>query len=313
MKKETQKPIRFLPPKEQLKLRKEIRGFFRFYPDAEKYRPPFEEDLHAWLEGQTWTSLCSLGVFQRKSFIDWAERTLEQVRGLLRKLYAQYDIPPSAVLTLLGYFKIDSLSVDEVRSRKWIQPNYNYLYQLFRGLEVVAIKSRSRAKVVRDAKALRDAARILEQWELPVRMCNDSFQDTYPHGFEVREVARTLDQLARSRAHRPEERQVKTYAKVLAEFFELKAKRPLYGYIGRLLRAGFREKWNPAGDLREAAKKLVKAPFSLDDISRISPLRLSYPSPLGSATEGLREAVWMCSVRGKVVVEVVKPQGQRAG
>ena len=308
MTKEIPKRISFLPPHEQVKLRKEIRSFFCFYPEAEGHGREFEEDLHAWLEGQTWTCLASLGVFKKKPFIDWAARTIEQVRWVLRELYDRYDIPPSAVLTLLSYFRMDSLSVEEVRSGKWMQPNLNYFYQWFCASEAVAIRLRSRTKIVKDAKALMRAARILEQWELPVRMRNGAFRDIYPHGFEVREVARTLEHLGTSRAHRPEGRQVKTYAKVLAEFFKLKAKRPLYGYIGRLLRAGFWDKWNPAGDLREAAKKLVKAPFSSDDVPHISPLSLTYPSPLGSITEGLREAVWMCSVRGRVFVEVVKPQ-----
>src|SRR5438093_952936 len=152
---------------------------------------------------------------------------------------------------------------EQVKLRKEIR-SFFYFYQWFCASEAVAIRLRSRTKIVKDAKALMRAARILEQWELPVRMRNGAFRDIYPHGFEVREVARTLEHLGTSRAHRPEGRQVKTYAKVLAEFFKLKAKRPLYGYIGRLLRAGFWDKWNPAGDLREAAKTLVKAPFSSD-------------------------------------------------
>lgn len=306
MTKELQKTTTFLPLREQSKLRKEIKKFFRFFPHVRGYRPDFEDDLDAWLKGQTWTSLRLVEVFNKRLFIEWLARTLEQVRGLLRLLYDRYDVPPSAVLTLLAYFRIDSLSVDEVKSGKWIQPNHTPTYNWFCASDIVAIKFRSKTKVLKDAKALRSAARILEQWELPVLMHNDLFLNTYPHGFEVREVARTLEQLMRSRAHRPEGWQVKTYAKVLTEFFELTAKRPLYGYTGQLLKAGFRTKWNPAGDPREAAKKLAKAPLLPNEIPRISPLSLTYPFPLGSITWALRDAVFMCSVRGRVVIKAVR-------
>jgi hypothetical protein len=92
MTKETPKSMRFLSPHEQSKLRKDIRGFFQFFPNAEGDRPEFEEDLDIWLDGESWTALKSL--FRNKPFKDWAEQTIERVRASLLKLHTPSPLVP---------------------------------------------------------------------------------------------------------------------------------------------------------------------------------------------------------------------------
>jgi hypothetical protein len=45
----------------------------------------------------------------------------------------------------------------------------------------------------------------------------------------------------------------------LTSFFKETTGNPLYKYAGQLVKTSFPEEWNPAGDIREAAKKLLKS------------------------------------------------------
>ncbi|MBI4490514.1 MAG: hypothetical protein HY694_15635 [Deltaproteobacteria bacterium] len=314
MTKGVKKDLTFLPVREQKKLHKEIEQLCTFFPGLDDDRPQFEDDLRWWLDGETWTHLIGSGVFQRKRFISWANQTISRVREDFLNLYQDYDIPPSAILSLLGYFKIDSLTVEDVKSGQWILPNFSSpLSRWFFSCEILGTKLRSKRKAQKDVKTLRKAAQIIDQWEYLMRIRTDSFQNTYPYGFEIREVARNILQLTVTKAHRPEAAKIKRYAKALSDFFEIRANKPLYAYVGRLLKAAFNDMWNPAGDLRDAAKKLVKAPLSSTDIPTISPLSLCYPSPLGSIREGLKDAIRMCVLRGRLTVRVEYPPVHRGG
>lgn len=57
---------------------------------------------------------------------------------------------------------------------------------------------------------------------------------------------------------RPRQIELRTMAAFLAEYFAERSGNPLPEYVGKLIRLAFPEKWNPAGDIKEAAKKLIR-------------------------------------------------------
>jgi len=75
----------------------------------------------------------------------------------------------------------------------------------------------------------------------------------------IRAIAACMRQQSRPAKHRPRERAARMVLESLTDTFRLAVERPLYEYAGLLAKTSFPEEWNPAGDIREAAKKLVKS------------------------------------------------------
>lgn len=115
----------------------------------------------------------------------------------------------------------------------------------------------------RDAKILEKAAEIVWQYEpflppLQTESPHDK-EGVYPSRGALEWVAKKIRELFPSQRYRPKDLELILFARELAWHFFGLTQRPLYEYVGRVLLAAFPEKWKPAGDVREAAKKLVKA------------------------------------------------------
>jgi PAS domain-containing protein len=113
----------------------------------------------------------------------------------------------------------------------------------------------------RDAKTLEKAVSILDQWrDYLIQETNAVEWDQYPELAKLEIVAKVLRDLGPSQKHRATEVRLRCCAQWLAETIKHHAgwDHPLYEHIGYLVRAAFPKDWNPAGEIREAAKKLVR-------------------------------------------------------
>ena len=113
----------------------------------------------------------------------------------------------------------------------------------------------------------------------------------YPSSDSLRDIARRLRAIGPSKHHRPKNPDLIMFARYLAFIFRRATGHPLYEYVGRLLHAALPESWNPAGNLREAAKKLVKSKGEIsatDCFGSTDPAREGgSPSVRGISTEYL--------------------------
>jgi len=177
---------------------------------------------------------------QQKALI-WRKELTEKVTVELRGLYLRYGIMPAPVLDMLAGFKAADRMFDQ---KTWI-------------------KLRNRNAREKDANVLDKAAKIVEQYEPflpPRRMEGPNDRDgIYPSRTALEQTAHEIRDLFPSQRHRPKELELILFARELAKHFLNCTRHPLYEYVGNLLLAALPEKWNPAGKVREAAKKLVKA------------------------------------------------------
>jgi hypothetical protein len=217
---------------------------------------------------------------------DWASSFIKKTDSTLRTLYARYQISPFDTLCRIIQLKVMSLSGKEYLEGGWLSPDASA--HVRRELEETAAefttaKLKSEKKRETDARRLEIAAALLKEWR-PVlkqrfqsnylisnaakapnedirKLAAESHQGEvgYPDPDQLLAVAMCLRKLGPSEKHRPEESQLKIYGFILAEFFKKRTGNPLYERVGILLKAAFPEKWNPASDLREAARKLVKS------------------------------------------------------
>ena len=70
-------------------------------------------------------------------------------------------------------------------------------------------------------------------------------------------IAADIRQRTLNENHRPKGKAARRVVQNLTNVFQLAVEKPLYEYAGLLTKSCFPEEWNPAGDVREAAKKLI--------------------------------------------------------
>jgi hypothetical protein len=217
---------------------------------------------------------------------DWALSFRTDQEETFWKLYVRYKIPPGELMVQMIRLKVMRLTSEDYLEDGWLSPNAgDDIIRQLEGMptEFTRAKLRSRKKREADARVLEKAAGCLNKWK-PV--LNERVQSDYlveklnerptddirklahearhrelkcPDPNELLAIARLLRELGPSEKHRPEEAELKMSARTLAEFFIKRTHKPLYEYIGILLKAGFPEKWNPASNLKDAARKLVKS------------------------------------------------------
>lgn len=222
----------------------------------------------------------------------WVGNFVQKSRDDLRALYDRYQLSPVKILAAVVMVKTWSLTKEELLRDGWLDPKAPP--EVRRSIEEGAgdfsfPKLRSYKQREKDARLLEAAAKCLEEWnpvlrsleqrELfidlagPLRKAPASFDDSvnlaikagglvsnaYPGPIMLREFANRLRALGPSKRHRPKNPQLEIYAKYLASFLAHETGFPCYGYLGEFLRTAFPKEWNPAGDIREAAKKLVKS------------------------------------------------------
>jgi PAS domain-containing protein len=173
-------------------------------------------------------------------FMDWAAQTAERAKETLIHLLRKYQIQPFDILEILAHSK----------SEEWFHTHLT-----------VRKKLRSFEHRERDAKSLEKAILVLDQWRsYLIQETNAIEWNHYPEIATLELVAKVLRDLGPSQKHRATEVRLRCCAQWLAEIMKHHARwdHPLYEHIGYLVKAAFPKDWNPAGDIREAAKKLVK-------------------------------------------------------
>lgn len=185
----------------------------------------------------------------RLELLGWATKTATECDPTLRRLFNRHKISPYFVLETLGTWK----------------GHFVHYQQALETSEL--IRSEKRRKL--HAKALNKAAEILKLWK-PISPYAFPVYP-YPKSTDLQLIAKTLLEMGPAQRHRPKEVEIKTCAYQLSQDFRRKTKNPLPEYVGKLILAAFPGQWNPAGDVKEAAKKLLKERKSTSAKRRKSP------------------------------------------
>src|SRR5262245_11804820 len=225
--------------------------------------------------------------------LGWVRSFVLKTRADLKTLYVRHRLSPVEVLTTVVMGKTWSLrNADYLNG--WLDPGVPETTKRLIEDRVIDYSSfpklRSFGKRDRDARLLEKAARCLDEWKpillgmeqmdrsiaarartrppasfdevLRFAKEADSYSSAsalYPSSDSLRDIARRLRAIGPSKRHRPKKPDLIHFARYLAFIFRRATGDPLYEYVGRLLHAALPESWNPAGDLGEAAKKLVKS------------------------------------------------------
>jgi hypothetical protein len=231
---------------------------FELVPEGNRTEEKLEHDIQAFLAMLP-------GVLYGPEFIAWLKKVTDQNREILGRLFHRYGIRPSLILEALVAEKWGLLSREQLESGLWRKGLGSLVKMSARlGLPDTELAKIRRNKKLREenAKILEKAAAVLDDYPL--------YFDVLAHGqgldeiiFNlpkyIRAIAVAMRQESRPEKHRPKETAARAVLESLTDTFRLAVKRPLYEYAGLLTKACFPEEWNPAGDIREAAKKLVKS------------------------------------------------------
>jgi hypothetical protein len=170
----------------------------------------------------------------RLELLEWASRVTLACGPVLRALFDRHSISPIAVLDVLGSWKAHFVLRRDALQR--------------------ATQLRSSKQRRKDAKVLIRAAETLERW---MPLCPFAFNvPKYPEAGSIRIIAETLLGFGPPQAYRPETT-IKACARELSQLFLRQTSKPLPEYVGKLIRHAFPEEWNPASDIKDAAKKLM--------------------------------------------------------
>ena len=233
---------------------------FELVPEGDRTDEKLENDIRAWLAPRT------LAEGQNgPEFIAWLKKVTDQNRQILGQLFHRYGMQPSLILDELEAKKRDLLSREQLESGLWLKGMSSVVNLAARlGFPDTELSKIRRNKKLREAKAeiLEKAAAVLDDYPLYVNVfleAKDYDQIVFDLPKYIRVMAAQMRQESRPAKHRPKESAARMVLESLTDRFCLAVKRPLYEYAGLLTKACFPEEWNPAGDIREAAKKLVKS------------------------------------------------------
>jgi hypothetical protein len=199
------------------------------------HRQEVEEMIRGWLGDRK-----KRGYGRDPDFMDWAAQTAENAKETLIHLLRKYQIQPFEILEILALYK----------SEEWFHTHLN-----------IRRKLRSEPLREKDARTLDKAVSILDEWWSYLTQETHALElDEYPNMEHLKQVAQTIRGLGPSQKHRATEVRLRCCAQRLAEEFQRHTgwKNPLYEHIGMLVKSAFPKDWGAAGDLKEAAKKMVK-------------------------------------------------------
>jgi len=246
-------------------MRKQRQNNVSSVPPKKVTNTEFEDEIRSWLKRKgKFSSIVAddQWVFDRfiprDAFFEWGKSVIP-----LKIIYRKYRINPHKILNHLGIHKIRTLSKDQFLSGDWVQRWDGSVLSVTGSLSIEEFKAKIRSLRLRekDALVLGKAADIAAQWKRyldgPLYF-HPAAGDPYPSPASLKKLAKIIKETGPAKSHRPEEVELKVCAQGLASLFKETTGLPLYGYVGDLIRCAFPERWNPAGDLREAAKKLVK-------------------------------------------------------
>jgi hypothetical protein len=234
---------------------------FELIPQGNRTDDRLQTDISAWLAKRTrGKSLYG------PEFIAWFEKIIEQNRQILRELFHRYGIQPSLILGTLAAQKLQLLSREQLESGLWLNgllkelPSWVFLAaSQFPDPELAKFR---RNKKLRESRAeiLERAAAVLSDY--PLYSVADEDQliilvEELPK--QLKAIAARIRRESSPARHRPKARAARMVLESLTYIFQSAVNKPLYEHAGMLTKTCFPEEWNPAGDIREAAKKLVKS------------------------------------------------------
>ena len=200
----------------------------------------------------------------RRKLLAWAKKTATNCDPTLRWLFERYKICPIDVLNIVGSWKAYMVRYRSVidasvhaRSEKARQQQADVLTDAANVLKIwkpllpfLDISASKRCRVASHGKVV---------WSLdPEELKGITKAVRCPDPADLEAIAKALRELGPSQAHTIGKLEIKLCARDLTEFFRWKASRPLPLHVGAIIQAAFPDDWNPKGDLKEAAKKLVK-------------------------------------------------------
>jgi len=233
---------------------------FELIPEMERTDEKLEDDIRVWLAKRTrGKSLYG------PEFIAWFEKIIEQNRQVLGELFHRYGIQPSLILDTLEVRKRKLLSRDQIESGLWLSGLWldPPILTARLGLPGTELSKIRRNKKLREAKAkiLERAAAVLRDYPLyfDVLVSAPTDEIIFDLPKYIKAIAARIRQDSSPARHRPKEVAARMVLESLTDIFYGAVNKPLYEYAGVLTKTCFPEEWNPAGDIREAAKKLVKS------------------------------------------------------
>jgi hypothetical protein len=229
-------------------------------PEPDRTDEKLEDHIQTWLTQRT-----AMRGLHGPEFVAWLKKVTDQNREILGKLFHRYGIEPSWILDTLEIQKRHLLSREQLESGLWLKEMSGSVARAARlGLPDTELAKIQRNRKLRDqkAKVLEEAATVLDNYPNYMVVFLDvqgPDQIVFDLPKYIRAIAVDIRQQGRAEKHRPEERAAKSILHSLTLTFEHLVNKPLYEYAGLLTKTSFPEEWNPAGDIREAAKKLVKS------------------------------------------------------
>jgi len=219
-------------------------------PKEKRNKDEFNQDIAAWLplkDNRGWQLVLEKFSLGRGPRLKLRVALIENGSIDLWKLYLRYGILPACILNMLEAFVMADWSFDYL--------TWNRL--------------RSGITREKDAKILDKARLILEQYwaylpNIPKENPFPNYQlddewNVYPSGPALEWIAKQIRDLFPSQRHKPKHLILILFARELSEHFFSLTGRPLYEHVGNLFVATFPHIWHPTGEIKEAAKKLVKA------------------------------------------------------
>jgi hypothetical protein len=203
-------------------------------PSDDSNEQRYREDIQSWFRGEY-----GIDPANDLELTRWAEKAIEQTDETLKKLFFKYSIFPGHVLQLLAEYKLS----------QWRQ--------------CTTAKIRSRKKREKDAALLERAARLLYDWgpviTWDVKAPFNKFVYSQSVADDVKEIANVIRELGGpSKSYRPREDELRKCGLSLCKFFQSRTGFQLYSDVGELLKGAFFKEWGAGGDLKDAAKKLLK-------------------------------------------------------
>jgi hypothetical protein len=222
-------------------------------PEAERNDGKFQKNIDEWF-----AQWLAYHPHYGPAFVDWVKEIINRTKEPLARLFHRYGIQPSIVLHRLALKKHFLLTREELERGVWITdvPDW-YLPQVRIGLPDSREAKMLRNKKLKERKALilEKAAGVLLDYPRYLGVVAD-MPDPFRLPERLRLIAKDIRSQTSNGSQRPQAHAARYVVEDLIKLFKDTTGSPLYEYAGRITKICFPEEWNPAGDIREAAKKL---------------------------------------------------------
>jgi hypothetical protein len=224
-------------------------------PELERDDRKFEDDVAAWYS--EWERSHGYG----PAFVQWCKDVINDTRETLAKLFFRYGIQPSTILHRLSSNKYFFLTHEQLETGKWIGDVPDWYYGQTRTGTLDSRQSkilRNKKLVERNAQRVEKARQVLTEMPIYI-LALGAMPDPFSFPDKLKAIAKTIRDSSVKQRHRPQLRAARIVMSDLVSEFQRATGHPLYEYAGILTKSCFPDEWNPAGDIREAAKKLISS------------------------------------------------------